>query len=143
MDGKIKVPEGMLTAGNNAVMSQICCPCSTCVGNRESILEAALLWLSKNPIVPTYEQIESLLKICVQNVPGKNGMTLYQKEFCKEWQRIMFLSPDPEVPEEIKDLLYCEQDRIGIHGDPVHASKLIWESDRRAIEAYHRGQRSK
>ena len=142
MDGKILIPEGMLKAATAHVDMK------TQTGdavfhNIKTGLEAALLWLSKNPIVPTYEQIESLLKICVQNVPGKNGMTLYQKEFCKEWQRIMFLSPDPEVPEEIKDLLYCEQDRIGIHGDPVHASKLIWESDRRAIEAYHRGQRSK
>jgi hypothetical protein len=96
MDGKIKVPEGMLTAGNDAVMSQSCCPCSTCVGNREAILEAALLWLSENPIVPTVAQWSDIYH---------NSDARSARWRCVEWQRRMFLSPEPEVGQAARRII--------------------------------------
>jgi len=50
-------------------------------------LEAALLWLSENPIVPTDEQVHSLA--FEHEFPNHKWMLT-------EWQRRMFLAPDPE-----------------------------------------------
>jgi hypothetical protein len=52
--------------------------------------------------------------------------------------------PEPSVPEGIKDLLYFSQGGggIGINGNPIEANKLMHESDRRAVEAFYRGQKS-
>lgn len=72
-------------------------------------LEEALLWLSENPIVPTPEQcdeIRSAVDAVMENGPGRQvGESLVSDgtcETCVEWQRRMFLAPeppDPEVPE--------------------------------------------
>lgn len=50
-----------------------------------------------------------------------------------EWQRRMFLAPEPEVPEEVKDMLVEE-----------HISRWRGEEvNEKVIEAFRRGQRSR
>jgi len=116
MDGKIVVPEGMLKAGNNAVMSQYCCPCSTCVGNREAIIEASILWLDG--------ELKSMRSMRLEDHErGYNGAL--------DDVRRMFLAPEPEVPEDVRPLL-----KMSIIGDWVQIHSAI-------LEAYHRGRRSK
>ncbi len=81
---KIRVPEAMLKAALDA---------KEMPHRREyeetvrPALEAALRWLSENPIVPTDEQVSSMLRILRD--PGDQddnaqGITV-------EWQRVMFM----------------------------------------------------
>jgi hypothetical protein len=96
----------------------------------ELILEAALRWLSENPIVPTEKQERKLDDAWMES--KKDLASRYYKcahatEFgAIEWQRMMFLEPEPEVPEEIKDLI------AGVHPDVAPI----------AIEAFRRGQKA-
>jgi hypothetical protein len=85
-------------------------------------------WLSKNPILPTEEQAQYMYD-------GKNGLGHSATiQYCMtEWQRLMFLAPEPKVPEEIKDLLY-EKKRCDLWAD---------ETNFHIQEAFRRGQRSK
>ena len=117
MSNKIVVPEGMWIAGFNATIT---------IADRgeatTKCLEAALRWLSENPIVPTSRQERELVDSWIKETSlGKT------EHLVTEWQRRMFLAPEPEVPEEIKDLL------AGVHPDVTPI----------AIEAYRRGQKSK
>ncbi len=96
----------------------------------ERILEAALRWLSEKPIVPTPEQANDLWK-------ATNGALkdVWPILIVTEWQRIMFRAPEPEVPEEIKDLLH-----ISLPETP----EIVQESVRSyIIEAYRRGKAAK
>ena len=107
---KIIVPDGMLKAMNSAFDN----------GRRTTSLlgEAALLWLSENPVVPTHDQFDA--------------MRGTYRDICAEWQRRMFLAPEPEVPEEVKDLLWDGQT-----GEDE-------EHNRKIIEAFNRrGQKSR
>lgn len=115
MEKKIVVPEGMLRSAtaegarwsdrNNSVIHE---------------LEAALRWLSENPIVPTPQQWKDI----EESVP-----MFHIWDRVGEWQRRMFLSPEPEVPEEIKDLV----------------EGMSWNSTtpKAIIEAFRRGQKSR
>ena len=55
--------------------------------------------------------------------------------YCEEWQRRMFLA-EPEIPEEIEDLLWLKRMRISPSNlpDPMYACH-----DADVIEAYRRG----
>ena len=94
------------------------------------VLEKALRWLSENPIVPTQKQADELWKIAIEQNPDKNETTHAAKNMVIEWQRRMFVAPELEVPEAVKDLLsgYADIDQ--------HWKK----ADENIIEAYHRGQ---
>ena len=61
---------------------------------RASVADA-LRWLSENPIKPTSSDIESVYK---------SGNARLIDCIC-EWQRRMFLAPEPEVPTEIRGLI--------------------------------------
>jgi hypothetical protein len=132
---KYIVPAGML----DATFSHA--PMVTCKASMRDALEAALRWWSKNPTVPTTDQAMEIGK----KFSNQPSVCDYVMQVCVEWQRRCFLAPEPEVPEEIKDLLYseCEQrhERIGC-SDPKEAGRFITESDRRVLEAYRRGQES-
>ena len=60
MSKKIVVPEGMLKAAIEARYNGKPTPNLIHVDQVRVIVEAALLWLSDNPIVPTDEQCEKL-----------------------------------------------------------------------------------
>jgi hypothetical protein len=91
---KIKVPDGMLEYGQKAygnLPDNSDDPC-------ETIIEAALQCLAENPIVPTEEQAQYMYD-------GKNGCGHSATiQYCMvEWQRRMFLAPEPE-PDPMENL---------------------------------------
>ena len=82
----IKIPEGMLKAAENAALSGMPMPRGGSL--LPKILEAALRWLSENPIVPTDEQIHDMYsRECEAGI----SFTLVAR-FIAEWQRRMFLA---------------------------------------------------
>lgn len=130
---KIKVPEGMLKAALKPF------PDNQWAIREESRmrlhLEAALRWLSENPIVPTSKDLEKI---------AHNGRFTGEpsaSSWCIEWQRRMFLV-EPEVPEEIKDLLHPTkwQDAAGQSGPTLINPELANEH---IIEAFRRGRETK
>ena len=139
-DPKIKVPEGMLKAAFNGAGKTVQgCPWQEIAA---ASVEAALLWMSENPIVPTTSQAE-VVRDAVDKVMehGKgrllNGSMVSDGviETCVEWQRRMFLAPEPEVPEEIKDLLWTvPTPDCGIYLVAKHNADVI-ESFRRSQKA--------
>ena len=130
---RVVVPDGMLKAA---------VPCY--LPDRQlvhSILEAALLWLSENPIVPTSEQLHSII--------GKLPMAMCDivwterdRALIAEWQRRMFLAPEPEVPEEIKDLLSNPEqfDPHPFFGGKIGLHEVV---EAIAVEAFRRGKASR
>ena len=113
-DKKILVPEGMLKAAVEAVRvrsefgfhfidnkDELRSRRARIVAQTQDTLEAALLWLSENPIVPTNEQTQG---VCDSIFVGSEYL-LDPRDAMVEWQRRMFLAPEPEVPEEIKELV--------------------------------------
>jgi hypothetical protein len=124
------VPEGMLKAAHEANFS-LDAPV-------RQIVEAALRWQSENPIVPTQEQYEELHKKWRYDGITKASSAIEFQRICRAWQRQMHLAPEPEVPEDIKDLL------MGSAYTPMTGMvELNPEWDKRIIEAYRRGQASK
>lgn len=119
---KIKVPEGMLLAASEFDPG---------AGeyNIEPILEAALRWMSENPIVPTSKQERDLVDSWIKET--SLGKTEY---LVTEWQRRMFI--EPGVPEEVKDLLCAGDDIV----KEAYFRPDIYNE--RIIEAYRRGQKT-
>ena len=102
MNGKIKVPDAMLKAGMQARNAAF-------MGDESrvrDILEAALRWLSDNPITPTGEQLQ-VFRVRWDSEDW-NQTQANRGDFFRwcllEWQRRMFI--EPEVPEAIKDLMW-------------------------------------
>jgi hypothetical protein len=136
------VPEGMWHAAEHA---------AECGFTQRQILEAALRWWSENPIMPKDDQLDEM--ICDNPIIMKfisdeaedseldAAVDKYRVLFSvmlhslmSEWQRRMFLAPNPEVPEAVKDLLLpCDT----VIQQPA--------KDRNAdiLEAYRRGKKSK
>lgn len=123
---KYEVPEGMLkAAGANSSGVD---PCGFYL---YMPLEAALRWLSENPIVPTDEQFEN----CLSSAAGRpttmewQNMTEWNraKALCVEWQRQMFLAPELEAPEKT-NIVYLLDKRMAEYSD------WLWENlDRAAM----------
>jgi hypothetical protein len=97
--------------------------------------------LSENPIVPTIGDVIGLLQeralsgyLSEEGCCGISATTI--RCVMREWQRRMFLAPEPEVPEEIKDLLYNEHD---IAPPYERHNNLVIEAERRG---FLRGQES-
>jgi hypothetical protein len=116
---KIMVSEGMLSAAMVAVSGKSWSQ----LGLVEKMLEAALKWLSENPIIPSIEQAVDMYDKFPVNTT---------RNCCVEWQRRMFLSPEPAIPEEIKDLM---MDRP--HSDDILSHE---EVNAAIMEAYQRGK---
>lgn len=92
---KIKVPEGMI---KEAVKASRIAACPE--DYMRLILEAALRWLAENPIVPnevvTYDLATS----------GKKPFNMDSIAwYCSEWQRRMFLAPEPEVRHFVRNII--------------------------------------
>lgn len=126
-DKKYVVPDGMLMAARKRWPESA--TGETVIRDR---IEAALRWLSENPIVPTDEQAIELLKL--GGLYGNPSLTNLRqlREITGGFQRIIFLDPQPEVPEEIKDLL-----------DKWPTSVPCNEAHRCILEAYRRGKAGK
>jgi hypothetical protein len=87
-DTKYAVPDGMILA----VVHRVHDECGTVHYHPQirTALEAAVLWLSENPIVPNPDQISDIGS-CVQHKLG--GAVVGYADFVEEWQRRMFLAP--------------------------------------------------
>lgn len=91
---RVVVPEGMLDEYMGAVgithkhESRPAC---------RKRLESVLQWLSENPIVPTEQQ--SLDMATGGKFDSFDNWELVRWSVC-EWQRRMFLAPEPEISEE-------------------------------------------
>jgi len=101
-------------------------------GDAHPILLAFVRWLAKNPVVPTLPQLRS-----VESSAGHEPLnsTRWLSDVLTEWQRRMFLAPEPAVPEAIKDLL-----------EPVDAPASTWLKggcNESVMEAYRRGREEK
>lgn len=70
----------------------------------EFIADAICRAISENPIVPTPEQEGDLIGYWRTEDRRAGYPTNGARAMAVEWQRRMFLAPEPEVPEEIKDL---------------------------------------
>jgi hypothetical protein len=91
---KIKIPDGMLRAAKSAGISQ---DHPECVRYQ---LEAALCWLTENPVVPTSEQMDELFE--QHSWLDKDSVRFG----AREWQSRMFLDPDPsEGFHEMKEAI--------------------------------------
>jgi hypothetical protein len=97
----------------------------------KKVLEAFIRGQSENPRVPTDKQVRDL----INEEPRGIGFTL--AEFAIEWQRQMYLAPEPEVPEEISDLLYRHPK--GFSDNFIGMD----QADENTREAYRRGKESK
>jgi len=134
MENKIGVPDEMLKAAFNVHYAEECSD-----EDISNILTAALRWLDD-------ELLQMSLTYKIQQ--DKRGYPLTGDAerlsgFYEAMDRIrrMFVAPEPEVPEEIKDLL-------SPHSDKECASRLAIRNlatahDADVIEAYRRGQQSK
>ena len=87
---KIKIPEGMLEAAAME-LSDVGFRSDVIAYDVKRMLKAALRWLSENPIVPTDAQIEEMKIKLVPVHPHWSNIVA-------EWQRRMFLAPEPEAP---------------------------------------------
>lgn len=150
------VPDGMLKAASNVIktshswipnphggIDRQCIKCgaidfssageSLCSGippwRLEKLLEAAIRWQAENPRVPTPQQkLEMAFRGPLNDVHF----------LCAEWQRRMYLAPEPKAPEEIQDLLYSHT----IGGYRPKGTQALDQIDGRIIEAYRRGQKA-
>lgn len=129
---KIQVPPAMLTAARNAGEWGSRLLTGYEHQQLEASLEAALRWLSENPIVPTKKQLENLWY--ESQGKGPEGTI----EHCiAEWQRRMFLAPEPEkaaikqCPKCGCDVFLRETNRIiahRIYGKRCEASECDYGS---------------
>ena len=126
---KIKVPEERLLR----VVDK--------VGSSPTVRECCTAFaedLSENPIVPNEADVMEILQERVRShhISGEEYCAIPPatvRFVIREWQRRMFLAPEPEVPEAIKDLLE------GPEEPGISAREANW----RVIEADRRGQQSK
>ncbi len=132
---KIVVPEGMLDAAvddHMAYWEQVYDAYRTSAMGvqeearvRESFTAAfkvGLRWLSEHPIVPR----EAVMKECEKGWldEGGNRKGDFFSYVLLEWQRRMFLEPEPDIPKSIADLVH------NVNGDV----------ESRIVEAYRRGK---
>ena len=131
VDKKYVVPEGMMKAAYEQHF-----PAHETWVNE--VLKFVCWWLSENPILPEPKTFfaEAWKAYCAledrDELPEGYTFTRFSME---RWQRRMFLAPEPEIPEDVKDLL-----EIWI--DPS-CPEVATEKNRKIIEAYKRGRNSK
>ncbi len=120
---RIVVPSGMVEAAMDATIPQA----HTNKERRNVYLavEASLRWLSENPIIPTDEQVEEMRIKLVPVHPHWGNIVA-------EWQRRMFLAPELEVLEPIKDLLCGGGDAEAYFRPDIYNDRIV--------EAYRRGR---
>lgn len=128
---KIKVPEGMLEVAVDRWIAQFFAEGRSYAETlMQMILEAALLWLTEHPIVPTEEQALSMAD-SKRSFYGHFKTHEWVRWGASEWQRCMFDEPEPEVPEAVNDLV---QKHFG--SNPADCVKNL------ARDCYRRGQKS-
>lgn len=128
---RIRVPEFLKTAIRNSARFLDTGNQALCSEQVETVALAVCKALMDHPQVPTDEQAQEILRDHCSKYGYKYGPWPTYSEFCEEWQRRMFVEEEPEIPEEIKDLLVAD----GI------AKWQGYELNEAVIEAYRRGLR--
>ena len=125
-DERIQIPDGMFEAVK-AVDDGVD-PLGIWIKPR---LEAALRWLSENPVCLSGKVLDDISS----ELPPHRFLKDYGwLQISNAIQRRMFLAPEPEVPEEIADLMLVE-----IEEGFFKPSAL----NQRLVEAYKRGKAAK
>jgi hypothetical protein len=127
-DKKIKVLEGMLEAIHQALLEPIMN--GTQPAYERLIGDRVCRWLSEHPKVPTDDDV---LRMCNIHPDSPEGYVPYAVIVCSEWQRRMFVAPEPGVPEEIKDLILPDIESGFFKPEIINA---------RLEEAFRRGQKA-
>lgn len=108
------------------------------------VLEAALCWLSENPIVPkTYDELPTIGYISHSLAWGTKGTPEYEQKrqenyldgmrrLLVEWQRRMFLDPELEIPDDVVRML---QEKQILFGPEYYLTRLC-------VEAYRLGKKA-
>jgi len=94
IEKKIVVPEGMLKAAQDSRGAYADTNTRLILSRG---LDAALRWLSENPIVPTLDQMQDLDEATLDVRPSSGDGYAMSRARIVEWQRRMFLDPEPEV----------------------------------------------
>lgn len=143
---KIQVPPAMLDAAIASV-ARLDPWSGVTVEHYRTVLEAALQWLSENPIVPTREQAEKMYSFYADfDADGIPSM----RETLIEWQRLML--QDQRSNPEIEITGTGKLAQVNINGSPVaviYATPQAGAMEnaeimkRGILEAYRFGQESK
>ena len=108
---KVKVPNGMLKAVEDRYGDVYASGFNRKVVTAD--LEAALRWLAENPIVPkTFDELPTVGYFSDSSTWGTKGTPEYEQKrqenyldgmrrLLAEWQRRMFLAPEPEFLEGV------------------------------------------
>jgi hypothetical protein len=133
MSKKIAVPEGMLETAYDAQFGKDGPTETSRFINTPSMkicLEAALRWLSENPIVPTVEQLYSTIGV----LPVAMCYIVWterDRAMIAEWQRRCFLAPDEPQYCEIQltkgkvALVDTPVNNEDSRGTPCESSRLL------------------
>jgi len=139
---KYVLPNGMERAAWDAMdaHAKVHGPAVGCVlGSMCSLtagLEAAIRWQAENPAVPTPEQGREIRAVWDHVDRLKDASVCdFVETICREWQRRMYLAPEPEVPEAVEDLMHKNRKPYTVDCTPE-------AQDQRILEAYRRGQKS-
>lgn len=126
---RVVVPQGMIEAGKERDRLNSGYNGFRDYQRAEAILEAGLRWLSENPIIPTQQQ--ALDMVTGGKFDSFDNWELVRWGAC-EWQRRMFLSPETDIPQAVKDVF-------------LRTGEIDWSSSEvlRAVECYRLGQQSK
>ena len=144
---RVVVPYGMLKAavdaavkfsGANTIQASPRVK-SEIEGSFQAAVEAAVLWLTENPRVPTREQVVKLSGFDKHEDDCKIQQFMI---VARAWIETMFLAPEPEVPEEIKDLLSNPEqfDPHPFFGGKIGLHEVV---EAIAVEAFRRGKASR
>ncbi len=104
-DKRYVVPDGMAKAALEFYLNMPGKVPLTPTGERDLrlLLEAALRWLAENPVVPTDAQCGILRAVYERTGPSFDDAI---QVVAVEWQRIMFLAPEPVLPSELIGLIH-------------------------------------
>ena len=114
----------------------------------DAMLSAALRWLSENPIVPNEADVMEILQERVRShhISGEEYCAIPPatvRFVIREWQRRMFLAPEPEtsLPEEWIRACARNVPKGAVTMKIYSAQGILLETV--DLEAYRRGQQSK
>ena len=132
IDKQIKVPDGMRERAKEK-FAQIGQEDSDAWFHFQAGMEFALQDISDNPVEPTDEQCEEL---CHESgIAYSESGKVIVRIISREFQRRMFLAPEPPIPEYVKDLLVK-----GIGKPPALGVVSGDWANAQIIEAYRRGK---
>lgn len=117
---RIIVPAEMLSA-----VDEKGCSCARCRSERAMAAETILRYISEHPQVPTDEQFVRLSADSIGNPALGSG---WFRRLSAEWQRRCFVQEEPEIPEEIRELVPPGQMACG-----EGLKNLLYEAYRRGL----------